>query len=254
MKAIEVKHLNVYYGQNQALKDVNLIVEKGSFLGIIGPNGGGKSTLLKAILGLLPYQGDIKILDQSQEKIQGKIGYVPQVAEIEKKFPITVIDVVKAAFLKKGMHPFLRFTKKDDQKAMEKLTETGIEDLAQRQVSELSGGEFQRMLIARALAVEPDVLLLDEPVASVDPGTRTEIYKLLTKINQEQHKTILMVTHDVMAIASTVTRIVCLNQGVVYHGEPELNEEILEHLYGCPVDLIAHGVPHRVLPEHKRGV
>ena len=127
----------------------------------------------------------------------------------------------------------------------------GIGDLAERQISALSGGEFQRMLIARALAAEPKILLLDEPTASVDPGSREMIYELLTELNKEI--TIVMVTHDLMAVAAQVSNLACLSGTLVYHGEPKLTEEVVSEMYGCPVDLIAHGVPHRVLGDHDHG-
>lgn len=124
----------------------------------------------------------------------------------------------------------------------------GIESLAGRQISALSGGEFQRMLIARAIAADPQILLLDEPTASVDANSREKIYELLSELNKKM--TILLVTHDLFAISSQVKRLACLNGRLVYHGEPELNEAVVNQLYGCPVELIAHGVPHRVLRDH----
>jgi len=127
----------------------------------------------------------------------------------------------------------------------------GIGSLANRQIAKLSGGEFQKMLIARALAVNPRLLLLDEPTASVDAVSRDQIYGLLAELNQNM--TIILVTHDLLAISSQVHRLACLNGRLVYHGEPELTGNIVNNLYGCPVDLIAHGVPHRVLKEHGEG-
>ena len=128
------------------------------------------------------------------------------------------------------------------------LEKVGITDLANRQISELSGGEFQKMLIARALATNPKLLLLDEPTASVDAASRDQIYGLLAELNKNM--TIILVTHDLLAVSSQVTRLACLNGQLVYHGEPELTEKVVNNLYGCPVDLIAHGVPHRVLRDH----
>ncbi|HEX3023430.1 MAG TPA: ATP-binding cassette domain-containing protein, partial [Lachnospiraceae bacterium] len=132
--------------------------------------------------------------------------------------------------------------------AMELLDKVGIVDLANRQIAGLSGGEFQKMLIARALAVRPRLLLLDEPTASVDAIARAQIYDLLDTLNKDM--TIVIVTHDLMVISSKVKKLACLNGTLVYHGEPELNDHVVNKLYGCPVDLIAHGVPHRVLKEH----
>ena len=132
---------------------------------------------------------------------------------------------------------------------MEFLKRVGIEALAKRQISELSGGEFQRLLIARALAVSPEILILDEPTASVDPASRASIYSLLDSLNREG-MTVILVTHDLLAVSSAVGRIACLNRRLAYHGEPRLTEEVCNEMYGCPIDLIAHGIPHRILGEH----
>ena len=250
--AISIKKLYVNYGGTPAIEDVNLEIMKGEFVGIMGPNGGGKSTLLKAILGLVPVSsGEISILEQSVRKGRTKIGYVPQHSAVDRGFPISVCEAVMMGLVHGGLHPLFRYSDKQRQTAMEKLKKVGIDDLAQRQISELSGGEFQRMLIARALATQPEILLLDEPTASVDPGSREHIYELLGELNENM--TVVLVTHDLFAVSSKVQRIVCVNRGVVYHGVPELTQEVVDHLYGCPVELVAHGVPHRVLKEHGEG-
>jgi len=248
--AVLIKNLSVYYGHTPAISDVCLDVADGEYLGIIGPNGGGKSTLLKAILGLVPISsGTVQVYGNSQEKSRTLMGYVPQFASLDKKFPITLFEVVLTGRLKQGLSPFHRYTAKDKQVTAELLEKVGIASLANRQISELSGGEFQRMLIARALAVNPRLLLLDEPTASVDAASRDQIYSLLAELNKSM--TIILVTHDLLAISSRVHRLACLNSRLVYHGEPELTKGIVDTLYGCPVDLIAHGVPHRVLKEHE---
>lgn len=153
--------------------------------------------------------------------------------------------------IKNKITPFFRYTQKNKEEALNLLEKVGLTHLANRQISQLSGGEFQKMLIARALAVKPGLLLLDEPTASVDAKSRQQIYELLSNLNIEM--TIVLVTHDLMAISSEVHKIACLNTHLIYHGEPELNENVLQQLYGCPVDLIAHGVPHRVLKHHNGG-
>lgn len=246
--AVHIENLSVYYGSAPALKDICLDVKDGEYLGIIGPNGGGKSTLLKAILGLVPVTSGT-VLVFGSEKDKRRIGYVPQFASMDKKFPITVTDVVLTGRLRAGLSPFYRFSKKDRMAAYDLLERVGLCSLADRQISQLSGGEFQKMLIARALALNPRLLLLDEPTASVDVSSQAHIYSLLEELNKEM--TIILVTHDLLAVSSQVHRLACLNGRLVYHGEPELTESIVNNLYGCPVELIAHGVPHRVLKEHE---
>ena len=250
MNAIEVKNLTVSYGACVAIENVSLKVSEGEYLGIMGPNGGGKSTLLKAILGLVPAQsGEIKIFGSDMKKNRQCIGYVPQHTSVDRKFPISALEAVMCAFLKGGLHPFFKFDAKKREAALEKLKTVGLENLKGRQLCELSGGELQRLLIARALASEPSVLLLDEPAASVDPASREKIYRLLAELNK--NITIVMVTHDMAAVASEVRRLACLNRTLVYHGAPRLDEGVVKELYGCPVDLIAHGLPHRVLKNHE---
>lgn len=250
--AVRIEHLTVYYGNTPAISDICLNVEEGEFLAIMGPNGGGKSTLLKSILGLIPIMnGTIRICDQVPGKNKTMIGYVPQFAVMDKHFPISVLEVVLTGRMSRGLALFSKFSKDDRELAYEKLKIVGLEKLSGRQIGELSGGEFQRLLIARALAVGPKLMLLDEPTASVDAASREHIYAVLEKLNKEM--TIILVTHDLLAISSKVRRLACLNGTLVYHGEPELTQHVVNQLYGCPVDLIAHGVPHRVLSEHKEG-
>lgn len=251
MKAVKIENLSVYYGQTKALENVSMEVEEGEFLGIIGPNGGGKSTLLKAILGLIPITtGRILVYNKDIKENRSMIGYVPQFATIDKHFPISVFEVVLTGCIKPKISLFYKFSEKEKDLAYEQLKRVGIEKLANRQISELSGGEFQKLLIARALAVQPKLLFLDEPTASVDAKSREQIYELLGELNKEM--TIILVTHDMLAISSNVKKLACLNGELTYHGEVELNESVVDKLYGCPVDLIAHGVPHRVLKEHRR--
>ena len=246
--AVHINDLFVYYGQTPALAGVCLDVPEGAFLGIIGPNGGGKSTLLKAMLGLVPiFSGAVEVYGKKPGE-GASIGYVPQFGMIDRKFPITVQEVVLMGKLRPGLTPFFRYTKSDRGEAQALLAKVGIGDLADRQISELSGGEFQKMLVARALISKPKLLLLDEPTASVDAISRDQIYCLLSEFNKDM--TIILVTHDLMAISTYVHELACLNSSLVYHGAPELTEDVVSSLYGCPVDLIAHGVPHRVLKEH----
>lgn len=251
-EAISIENLTVSYGSTPALQNINLKIEEKEFLGIMGPNGGGKSTLLKAVLGLIPVlQGKITIMGKPQNEGRKLIGYVPQFSNMDRSFPISAIEVVLSGMLSDGLHPFFSFKPSHRDEAMHCLEKVNLKDLAKRQINDLSGGEFQRLLIARALATKPSMLMLDEPTANVDPSSTEQIYSLLTELNK--NTTIILVTHDLMTIASNLKRIVCINHGIIYHGEPKLTEKIVNELYGCPVDLIAHGVPHRVLGDHSNG-
>lgn len=247
--AVRIDNLSVYYGQTPAIAGVCLDVSEGEYLGIIGPNGGGKSTLLKAVLGLVPISsGTVQVYGARPGKHKTIVGYVPQFTLLDKRFPITLGEVVLTGRLQKGLSPFFRYTQEDRDFSQRLIRQVGLEGLENRQISELSGGEFQRMLIARALAVNPKLLLLDEPTASVDVASRDQIFTLLAELNKSM--TIILVTHDLLAVSSHVHMLACLNGHLIYHGEPQLTENIVNSLYGCPVDLIAHGVPHRVLREH----
>ena len=247
--ALLINNLAVSYDENIALENVCMRVFDREYLGIIGPNGGGKTTLLRAILGLIPVtSGSIEIYGKQLRDSDKAIGYVPQISTLDKKFPITVKEVILSGMLNSQFRLFHKYSAADKKAAEQALDRVGILDLKDRMISALSGGEFQRMLIARALAVKPKILLLDEPTASVDVTSRDQIYKMLKELNQTM--TIIMVTHDMLAVSSHVKSLACLNKRLVYHGEPEINADIVDSLYGCPIELIAHGVPHRVLKSH----
>lgn len=247
--AIEINDLCVQYDNTNVLSNINLSVEENDFLAVIGPNGGGKSTLVKTILGIIkPKCGIIEIFGQKPEKYSYPIGYVPQFSSFSKNFPIKVLDVVLSGRLVGRMNLFHRYTEKDyeiTEKLMERLD---IFLLRNRQIDQLSGGQLQKVLIARALATEPELLLLDEPTANIDTDSKTQIYEFLKDINR--FMTIILVTHDTAAISSYIKSIACLNKNLYYHGAPELENDVIQKTFGCPVDLIAHGVPHRVLRSH----
>ncbi|MFA6866522.1 MAG: ABC transporter ATP-binding protein [Clostridia bacterium] len=245
---IKIHNLNVYYGNNQVLKDINLTINRGDFLGIIGPNGGGKTTLLKSILGLVNIsQGDIEVFGHKNYN-KNDLSYVPQIVEFDKNFPITVGEVVLMGRIKSKIKPFFTYSKIDKEAANEALEKIGIHSLKNRKICELSGGEFQKTIIARALVNNPKLLLLDEPTSNIDVSSCKNIYNILNELHKEI--TIVMVSHDMLAISSNVNNIACINKQLIYHGEPKLTIDLMDKLYGCPVDLIAHGVPHRVLREH----
>lgn len=251
-EAVCLHNVRAGYGSITAVDDINLSIPAGSFTGIIGPNGGGKTTLLKLMLGLLqPWSGQVSIFGQNPQYNRRLIGYVPQAAAINRRFPISVRQVVLQGRLA-GESPFChRYNSADREKAEWCLQRLDVLDLAERQIGQLSGGQWQRVLIARALAVEPVLLLLDEPSNGLDSSASSLVYELLKELNQEM--TIIMVTHDTMAISTYVHDIACINHNLYYHGEPDLSPDLVMQLYGCPVDLIAHGVPHRVLEEHGGG-
>ncbi|MCY6371983.1 metal ABC transporter ATP-binding protein [Clostridium ganghwense] len=252
-KLIEISKASVYYDDVCALKNINLEVKEKEFLAVLGPNGGGKSTLLKLILGFKePKHGEIKVLQSVPKKTRSFIGYVPQFSKFDKSFPISVEDVILMGKLHKGFMPFYKFSQKDKENAYEIMKKLHIYHLKSRQIGQLSGGQLQRVLIARALTLEPKILLLDEPTASLDAQTKTEIYKLLKELNKEI--TIILVTHDIGVVSAYVTSIACINKELYYHGKAEMSNDVITKVYGCPVDLIAHGVPHRVLATHVGGL
>lgn len=250
MNAIEIKNLNVLYNDLIILKDINITIEDKEFVAIIGPNGGGKTTLLKSILGLIkPSSGEIRVYGNKLENKNISIGYVPQFIKFEKTFPIDVFDVVLMGRLKSNNYLFHKYSKEDIEYSKKIMNMLDIYHYRNRQIGELSGGQLQRVLIARALCMESKLLLLDEPTASLDKQSKTNIYEILKKLNE--NITILMVSHDTSFIFSYIDKIACLNQELFYHGEPELNKNVIDKVYGCPVDAIAHGdIPHRVLRKH----
>jgi len=251
MKKEVVKLNNVwfYYDGKLALKEVNLLVYEKDFLGIIGPNGGGKTTLLKVILGLVkPNQGEVSIFNLFPEEGKKYIGYVPQNFLFDQDFPIDVFNVVMMGrYPRRGL--INRYTKEDKKAVIEALKRVNMVDYKDEQIGRLSGGEQRRVFLARALVNNPKLLLLDEPLASIDAKMRKSFYELLGKLNEEI--TIILISHDIGAVSTYVKKIACLNQVLFYHGAKEIKKEDLERVYQCPIDLIAHGVPHRVLREHK---
>jgi len=245
---ISLKNISVNYGKNTVLKDINFQVKEKDFIGIIGPNGGGKTTLLKTLLGLIkPQKGEISILDLPVNRGRKYIGYVPQALEFDRTFPILVEDVVRMGRLS-TKHIFKPYNHHDEEIVNHCLTQVGMTKLRSRSIGELSGGERQRVYIARALATKPQILLLDEPTANVDSKIQNNIYELLKELND--YITILLISHDLAAISSYVKTIACLNRNLYYHEDKLLTAEMIQATYQCPIDLIAHGIPHRVFPPH----
>ncbi len=248
LPVIEIKDVFAGYDGYSVLEDINLTVHETDFIGLIGPNGGGKTTLLKVILGLLkPTRGSVRIMGKTVEDGRCAVGYVPQVVEMDREFPIRVWEVVQMGLL--GCRkPFQRISATEREVIRHALTQVDMLEMEQRAIGELSIGQRQRVYIARALATSPSILILDEPTASVDPQIAASVYDMLAQLNQTI--TILMVSHDMNAVSAYVKTIGCLNKTLHYHGTKEITEEMAQAMYECPVDLIAHGLPHRVLSPH----
>ena len=241
-------NVSVRYGSVTALENVNFRLLPLDFVSVIGPNGGGKTTFLKVLLGLLsPQKGTVRVLGKDPAVSRQAIGYVPQQVSIDKQFPISVWDVTLMGRLGKERLP-KKYSDEDREFAADALQKVKLYDLRDRQIGKLSGGQQQRVLIARALVTNPELLLLDEPTASVDSEIKQDIYELLVELNEKL--TIVMVSHDIGVVSSYTKTIACLNRTLVYHDEKDITPEMLATTYQCPVDLIAHGVPHRVLATH----
>ncbi|MHC1729132.1 MAG: metal ABC transporter ATP-binding protein [Syntrophobacteraceae bacterium] len=248
LPAIEIEELFFYYNSHPVLANVNLRVHERDFLAIIGPNGSGKTTLLKIILGILaPRKGSVRIFGEDPGKVSGLVGYVPQDTGLNKGFPISVIDVTLMGRLGRSGRA-RRYTSEDRDFARQVLEKVGMWEYRDRPIGKLSGGQRQRVLIARALAAEPKILIMDEPTASVDAKFQTDLYAFLKELNDT--KTIIVVSHDMSVLSSYINTVACLNQTLFYHDAAELTDEMLHSTYHCPIDLIAHGVPHRVLRKH----
>ncbi len=250
---IKLSSVSLSYRGQTILDNICLDLSADSFLGLIGPNGAGKSMLLKIVVGLIkPTSGTVEVFGLSPEAARGRVGYVPQFASFASDFPTTVLDAVLMGRLGSARIG-ARFSAVDKEKALTALKRVELSSFAERNVRGLSGGEVQRVLIARALAAEPKLLLLDEPTASLDSRVGRDVYDLLDDLAKEM--TIVLVSHDVGAIASHVKTIACLNRKLHYHNSLEISAEVINEIYGCPVDLIAHGhehcaIPHRILSAH----
>lgn len=244
-----IKGLTFCYGDSLILDNIDLTIWENDFIGIIGPNGGGKTTLLKIMLGLLkPGSGEIKILGDLPERARKHIGYVPQYSRFDEFFPINVRDVVLLGLMG-NKRPGSAFSREEKSVALSCLDKVGLADMASRHICKLSYGQRQRVFIARAMVNDPSLLLLDEPTASVDSTSQDSFYGLLSELKRKM--AIVLVTHDMGAVSTYVEKIGCLNKKFYYHGSGEIKEEDLSKAYGCPMDLIAHGIPHRVMKEHK---
>jgi len=235
---ITLENVSFSYGGPVVLEQVNLTMERGEFLGLVGPNGGGKSTLLKIILGLLePAAGHVTVLGHRPVEARQAIGYVPQFATFPRYFPVSVEETVLLGRLGKT-RSIIGYGKADKAAARRAMTETEIEDLHKRPIDALSGGQVQRVLIARALVSEPEILILDEPTSNIDMRAETDIFDLLKTLNTRM--TIVVVSHDIGFISQYVSRIACLNRTLLCHSSSPITGEVIEQLYGAPVQMIHH--------------
>ena len=232
---IEIKNLSAGYDGRTVLHDVNLSIYERDFLGIIGPNGGGKTTLIKCILGLLKPTGG-EIIFHTPEKASTKttstfLGYLPQYNSIDRKFPISVEEVILSGLGKQI------------------VSRMGLEGFEHRSIGQLSGGQLQRALLGRAIISDPAVLILDEPSTYIDKRFEARLYELLAEINKEC--AIILVSHDIGTVLQQVKSIACVNETLDYHPDTGVTTEWLERNFNCPIELLGHGtLPHRVLGEH----
>jgi zinc transport system ATP-binding protein len=235
---VEIKDVDFSYDSAPVLRNVTLSIEKDEFLGIVGPNAGGKSTLLKLILGLLrPDSGSITVLGLRPEEGRSRIGYVPQYPTFSRDFPINVQEAVLLGRL--GIGGLLgRYSEQDRHIALEAMEAVKVTTIRHRPIGSLSGGQLQRVLIARALACRPEILILDEPTANIDMRAEEDIFGLLKEYMA--HMTIIVVSHDIGFISGYVGRVACLNQTLVCHNTAEISGKTIEELYGTPVRMIQH--------------
>lgn len=244
---IKLENVSFSYDSIPVIEDLTFTVRKGEYLGIIGPNGGGKTTLIKIILGLLhPTNGVVTLFgkDRHDFKEKHRIGYVPQrVTQAEKSFPATVFEVVRTGRIAR-LGFFERFTKEDIEMVERAMKISGIERYRDTLIGNLSGGERQRVFIARALASEPDVLILDEPTVGVDIGAQKTFYDFLASLNRDHNLTIIFISHDIDAVSQETKTVLCLNHNLVCHGLPQdlLNEHVLEKLYGKHSQRVPHNI------------
>mgnify|MGYP000312491707 CR=1 FL=1 len=236
-QAVEIKNMSFAYQNRNVLKDVNLTVPRGDFATIVGPNGGGKTTLLKLLLGLLtPSSGTIRIFDTTPVKSRTKIGYMPQYSHLDMQFPVTVMDVALMGRLGKG--GWDRYSSRDTACAAMALEEVKMDTFKNSHFNALSGGQKQRVLIARALCSEPELLLLDEPTSNIDQESEQDLFKILSRLNQRM--TILLVSHDLGFSSLVVKSVICVSRQVVIHPTTTMDGTMIKDIYGGDLKMIRH--------------
>lgn len=241
---IDLHGINFSYDGREVLRDVHLHVHVGEFIGIVGPNGGGKTTLLKVMLGLIqPDSGEVRLFGQpiGEFRERHRIGYVPQKAvQFDPKFPATVYEVAcMGRFPRLGL--FKRMRREDHARVLEALDVVGMKELRHQRIGHLSGGQQQRVFIARALAGEPDMLVLDEPTTGVDVQAQERFYALLKQLNRDMKLTLVLVSHDIGMVSNYVTQLACINRSIHYHGEAEhFTEAQMTKAYGSDMHVVTH--------------
>lgn len=245
---IDLHGINFSYDGREVLQNVDLHVRAGQFLGIVGPNGGGKTTLLKVMLGLIePDRGEVRLfgLPIAEFRERHRIGYVPQKAvQFDPRFPATVYEVAcMGRFPRLGL--FHRMRREDHARVAEALNVVGMLDKRHERIGHLSGGQQQRVFIARALAGVPDILVLDEPTTGVDVQAQEKFYALLKQLNREMNLTLVLVSHDIGMVSNYVTQLVCINKEIHYHGEAErFGESEIAKAYGVDMHVVTHHHDH----------
>lgn len=247
MNLITLDSVSVTYDGCEALHDVSLTISDGDFLGVIGPNGGGKTTLVKAILSSVPYTGTIHFAPELFDGGERLIGYMPQLTTFDRAFPISIVEVVLSGL--QGRRGFLhRYTRDDRRKAHALLDRMGLASVADHPIGAVSGGQMQRALLCRAIISDPKLLILDEPTNFVDNRFEHELYQTLRELSERM--AIVMISHDIGTITSLVKEIVCVNRTVHRHHSNRITAEQLAN-YNCPIQLLSHGsIPHTVLEHH----
>lgn len=246
---LQLEDISAGYEGKTVLSHIDLTVYEKDFLGIIGPNGGGKTTLIKVMLGLLaPQSGRIRAFRDGQEVRSISIGYLPQYSYIDRQFPISVRETVLSGLHRqKGL--WGRFTAQHHEQTQRIIERMGLEGLEERSIGQLSGGQLQRVLLGRALVSQPQAIVLDEPDTYIDKRFEAKLYELLTEINREC--AVILVSHDIGTVMQNVKSIACVEGTLHYHPDAELPQEWIEEHMGCPVEIVGHGrFPHRVLHEH----
>ncbi|HRZ21595.1 MAG TPA: ABC transporter ATP-binding protein [Bacteroidales bacterium] len=247
-KLVELEKITAGYGNQVVLTEVSLTIHERDFLGVIGPNGGGKTTLLRVIIGLLkPLSGSVRYFAEGKDRYNF-IGYLPQLMHFDPKFPITAMEVVLSGIMA-GNRLIRRVTGKEKMQALQLLEQMGVFHLRDKAIGELSGGERQRLFLCRSIISNPRLLILDEPDTFVDNRFEHDLYAILRELNERM--AVIMVSHDIGTISANVKTIACVNRNLHYHRSNIIREQQLA-AYDCPIQLITHGnVPHTVLQQHE---